>query len=347
MTRGLILYSGSRASVLATRLMQRGSSLDLHLLHLQSPFFRGSERVKETVQRFFPTLPFKCHTLKRDFLRMPPSLMGLPFPCGPCRRVLLSKAARAARRLRADVIISADVVGRGGLGPEELARLDRSVGLGGRVVRPLSGRLLDPSLAEEGGWLDPNSLLSLEGETDCGLDDALRELSLDTLPKRGDRCALRDEGFAQRVEGLLHEGPLTVNNLQLLEFEHYRHIPPDLHMVVACDRSEQGQLQTLFLPHDVRMYLLTPRSPLTLLRADWSGRCAESAAEALAVAAELTLEVAGLSPRSQTVCFRLECEDETHRLSLVRRVGRGHEEESGLRSAAVGVSLPPLMPASF
>ncbi len=345
--RGLVLYSGSSASVLAARLMQLGSSLDLHLLHLQSPFFQGSEFVKDTVRRLFPTLPFKCHTLKRDFLRMTPTLLGLPFPCGPCRRVLLSKAARAARRLRADVVISADVVGRGGLGPEELCRLDRSVGLEGRVVRPLSARLLPPSLAEERGWIDPSMLLSIDGDTPHGVDNALRQLNLDALPGSGKRCALQDQAFAQRVEDLLQEGPLTVNNLQLLEFEHYRHFPPDLQVVVACDRPEQGQLQTLFLPHDVRMYLLTPRSPLTLLRADWNGRCTESVAEALGVAAELTLEVAGLSPRSQTVCFRLECEDETHRLSLVRRVGRGHEEESGLRSVAVGVSLPPLMPASF
>ncbi|MFO8033928.1 MAG: hypothetical protein R6U88_02035, partial [Candidatus Bipolaricaulota bacterium] len=235
-------------------------------------------------------------------------------------------------------------------GPQELQGLDRSVGLEGRVLRPLSARLLPPSLAEDAGWVDSEALLGLESNesSEEKLASLARELDVEGEPwGEGARCSLRDRAFAERVESLLHDGPLTVNNLQLLEFEHYHHIPPDLQVVVARSRSEQSHLQTLFLPSDVRMYLLVPQSPLALLRADWSGRCPESVAEGLAAGAQLTLEAAGLSPRSQTVCFRLEREDETHRLSLARRGERGGGAERDLQSAAVGISLPPLSHASF
>lgn len=351
MTRALVLYSGSVASAVATRLVQLSEMLDLRLLHLQSPFFRGSEDIRDGAARMFPNLCVKCQTLKKDYLRMAPTNAGLPFPCGACRHVLLAKAARTARRLRADVVISGEVVGRGGMGPDELHKLDRSVGLEGRVLRPLSARLLPPTLAEDAGWVSSEALLDVEcGEdgarSETILSDHARELGLDGEWSDGGRCSLRNEAFAERVEELLRDGPLTVNNLQLLEFEHYYHIPPDLQVAVATRRTEQSHLQTLFLPKDVRMYILVPRSPLTLLRADWAERGAESLAEALTAGARLTLEAAGLSPYSQTVCFRLECEDETHRLSLGRHEARDGPEH-GLQTTAVGVSLPPLSLASF
>lgn len=353
MTRALVLYSGSMASAAAVRLAQLSGKLELRLLHLQSPFFRGSEEVKDKASCMFPDLCLKCQTLKRDYLRMPSLSELLPFPCGVCRYVLLSKAARTARRMRADVVITGDIVGNGGLGDEELTELDRSVGLEGRVLRPLSARLLPPTLAEDAGWVGSEGLLDLSadgGERD-GMDrlaSLASDLGVgDETRGSGTHCSLRDRVFAERVEGLLGSGPLTVNNLQLLEFEYYYHIPPDLQVVVACGRAEQSHLQGLFLPSDVRMYLLVPRSPLALLRADWSGRRGESLAKALAVGARLALEAAGLSPHSQTVCFRLECEDETHRLSLARPAERTGRAEGGLQSAAAGVSLPRLSSASF
>ncbi len=349
MKRALVLYSGSMGSAAATRLAQLSGEYELCLLYLQSPFFHGAEEVKETAARLFPDLRLKSHTLKRDYLRMAPREEQLPFPCGACRHVLLAKAARTARRLRAEVVITGDVVGRGRMGLEQLRHLDRSVGLEGRVLRPLSARLLPTTRAEAAGDIGGEWLFDLEDDEryEARLATLARELNVEGQPESdGGRCSLRRGQFAARVESLLQDGPLTVNNLQLLEFDRYHHIQPDLQVVVACSGEEQRHLQTLFLPRDVRMYLPVPRSPLALLRADWSEqRCAESVAERLAAGAQLTLEAAGMEPGAQTVCFRLECDEETHRLSVAPR-GDGCRGRD-LQRAAVGVSLSLLSRVSF
>jgi len=348
MKRALVLYSGSVASAAVARLAQLSGEYEVCLLYLQSPFFHGSEEIKDAAARMFPDLRLKCHTLKRDYLRMAPRDEQLPFPCGACRHVLLAKAARTARRLRAEVVITGEILGRGGMGLEELQRLERSVGLEGRVLRPLSARLLPRTQAESAGDITGEALFDLvDDERSQGrLASLADELDIGGQARSDkSRCSLRRGAFAARVESLLKEGPLTVNNLQLLEFERYHHVRPDLQVVVACSREEQRNLQTLFLPRDVRMYLLVPRSPLALLRADWSGRCAESVAQGLAAGAQLTLAAAGLDPGAQTVCFRLECEEETHRLSVAPY---GDEcQMRHLQHAAVEVSLPLLSRVSF
>ncbi|MFO8033570.1 MAG: hypothetical protein R6U88_00165, partial [Candidatus Bipolaricaulota bacterium] len=91
--RALVLYSGSIASAAATRMVELSDMLELRLLHLQSPFFRGSDEVRAKAACMFPDLRLKCQTLKRDYLRMTPTMEEFPFPCGVCRHVLLSKAA--------------------------------------------------------------------------------------------------------------------------------------------------------------------------------------------------------------------------------------------------------------
>jgi hypothetical protein len=308
----------------------------------------------------FPLLPFRSYTLKREYLRLEVDGDGLPFPCGTCRQILLRKAARVARRLRAELVITGEVVGRGGLGPAELALLDAQSGLSGRVLRPLSARLLPFTWAEEG-----HLKRDVFGNIAVGERGRLLRLVRDlrvTVGIEGRRCLLSEPRFAMRMAQLLSEGPPTVNTLGLLEFEHFYHIPPGLKVVVAVGQEECDRLQSLFLPTDVRLYLPIPHSPLALVRVDWSCLCPADRLQAVALAARITLTVAGLPrgikpseepeaksriiPRGRPpggaheVNFRYEWEDETQR---IRVLPLSEERLEELSPAPVGVYFPESM----
>jgi len=346
MSCALVLFSGSTASAVAVRLLQRISSLELHLLHVRSPFFGRGDEVRALAERLFPDLPLRCQTLKRDYLNLNCAAGGLPFPCGVCRLVLLKKAARAARRIGAEVIGTGELLDAGGLGPAEMETLDRAAGLAGRVVRPLAGRALAPTLAEKKGWLDPSGLWALDVAHEDLLRSRAAHLGIGGTVPAAERCAMSDPHYAHRLELMARAGPLTVNALQLLRFSNFQHYPPDLKVVVACGRNEQADLQSLFLPFDVRMYLPAPRSPLALIRADWRGWSHDELRRALLLGSVATVRAAGMDGSPCTVLFRFEFENETRRLALPAFRQGAYEEGADLHPASMGVSLPPLMSLS-
>lgn len=269
-------------------------------------------------QRWLAEIRLQSVTLKRGFLSLDGHEGGRTFACPICRRLLLERVQRLARRLHADLVVTGDVVGCGGLGTDELADLDRSVGLSGRVLRPLSARLLPPTVAEVQGGADREVLLDLErGES---LEDAIagvaRGLGID--PWRGERrCLLADEAFVRRLLQIVPEACVTENLVQLLRFEHSYRVGSAAQVVVALSAEEQVRLQPLFLPSDVRLYVQVPRSPLALVRARWSDHSPEAREAIIAAAAQRMAEAAGL-PRAVAwvVRFRCEWEGETRQMRV-------------------------------
>jgi hypothetical protein len=310
MPKALFLYSGSLASRMALRLAQEVPGLELRLVYFRSPFFREEGRDGACLSPH-SQLPLRTKSLKRDYLRISRDGERLPFPCGVCRRVLLSRAARLLRRMKVDFIITGEVVGKGGVGDEELAFLDTTLKLTGRVIRPLSARLLPPTWPELKGLWPGEALWDLEGKQD-GLEARAREWGISSLSGELRRCLLADPVYRARFLAVSRNETPTVNTLRLLEFKHFFFLPPDLKVVVALEPREQTALQALFLPCDVRLYLPIPRSPLVLARTSWSHYSPEEREQALERIARLALHVAGFPPgETYEVCSRFEWEEET------------------------------------
>ncbi len=319
--RGVVLFSGSLASLLAAKIAEKAGVTELSYVFFRSPFFEGEERVLYSANKLGINL--RCVTLKRAFLRLP-EVDGQLFPCSPCRRILLARAARLLRVKKFDLVITGEVVGKGGLGKEELLSLDEEVGLSGRVLRPLSAKLLPPTVAEEMGLVRRDFLGELTAEN---LEVKLPKLAEETgvsAKGNGRHCLLSDPLFARRFQEFGKEAVLTVNFLRLLEFPNVVRLGPGRILVVALTPAERVRLGDLFLPEDVRLYVPLPGSPLGLLRAPWAKIPPEEREELLRQAAAHLLALAGFSPeRPCTVCFRPEEAEETARLVVTPRVLHG------------------------
>lgn len=306
------------AGAVAVRLAERAGVTHLRLVYFRSPFFLGEEEVVLHAQRWVGGSRFQCITLKRDFLSLGEREGDLPFPCGACRRLLLQRVGRLARRLHADLVVTGEVVGKGGLSADDLLALDRAAGLSGRVLRPLSARLLPPTRAEAGGTVNRAVLGALAaGEGLEGEIEALAgELGLSPWATRRD-CLLTDGRFLRRLRDVASASGLTQNLVQLLRFEHFYPLGAGALVVVARTADEQARLQPLFLPSDVRLYVQIPRSPLALVRAPWTERTPDERAWIIAAAARRMAEAAGLPQTSAWVVrFRCEWEEETRQMRL-------------------------------
>ncbi len=325
MVTALALFSGSLASQLAVRLIERSSVVDrIFLLHFRSPFFEEYDEVRELVKSEWPTVTFRTQSLKKDYRRLVNIIPGHSFllfrSCLSCRTLMLSRAIRFMQRVKADFIVTGEVAGHNGLSEREMERITEDLGIGGLVLRPLSARLLPTTIPEIKGWIKRERLGDLRDGDDERLAEWGRSLGLipDDPEPRPCRCKLTIPGFGERLGNLFEEESFTLNTLKLLEFRLYYKYDPDVKLVLAVDEDEKRTLQTYFLPQDLRVYLPTHRGPMTLVRANWAGKSKRETQEIITIAGRITAmysDAAHLA--SVPVKYRFEQDDETQQLNVL------------------------------
>jgi hypothetical protein len=318
------LFSGSLASQVATRLVERAPGVEkIFLLYFRSPFFEDYEMIREIVKQDWSKVSFRTQSLKKDyrrFVNIPPGArFSLKRSCLSCRTLFLSRAIRYMERIQADLIVTGERVGCQGLSEEEMERITEDLGISGLVLRPLSAQLLPPTRAEIEGWIDRQWLESLTAEDDDRLVELAHEFGLQPDNALGShyRCKLTRPGFGERLENLFEEEGFTLNALKLLDFHLYYKSPPDVKMALATSEEEKRLLQSFFLPQDLRVYLPTHRGPMTLVRTAWHDKDAVEVREIIELAGRITAthsEAAHLE--NVQVSYRFENDDETSRLSV-------------------------------
>lgn len=313
MAKAVVLFSGSLASIIATGLVLEEGLSEVRLLHFRSPFFRDYEPVKELAQSLWD-LPFRSQALKREFHELSSFADGTYQPsrtCLNCRRLILRKGLRYMKRIRADFLVTGEILGKRGLGRAELAELDRAAGGEGLVLRPLSARLLPETLPERAGWVKRARLLALE-EGEDGLSEIALSLGLKAagFPAE-ERCKLTQPYFGQRLRDLLHEKDFTMNSLELLEFPLYFKEPPDVKIVLGLSDEEKRRLQTFFLPEDLRVYVPIQEGPMALVRANWEEKSEEDIERIIELAARIAVAHAPVKGERVQTNYRFESKGET------------------------------------
>lgn len=325
MVTALALFSGSLASRVAARLVQRSPAVDrIFLLHFRSPFFEERDDLRELVKEEWPGTLFRTQSLKKDYRRLANIVPGQPFSllrsCLSCRTLMLSRAIRFMQRLKADFIITGEVVDHNGLSEQELGRITEDLGIAGLVLRPLSARLLPETIPEIKGWVERDLL----GDLRDGEGDRLRKWGKNLGLDAGNgtdlypRCKLTLAGFGKRLENLFAEEAFTLNTLKLLEFNLYYKRSPDVKMVLAIDDDEKRTLQTYFLPQDLRVYLPIHHGPMTLVRTDWSSKSENEIEEIINLAGRITATHSRAAHLPAVpISYRFENDDETQQLNVL------------------------------
>lgn len=321
MAKVLSLFSGSLASRVATRLVERQPGVEeVYLLHFRSPFARECDHMRRFVQQEWPGVSFRTQSLKReyrDLIGLSGESFSLPRSCINCRKLLLTRAVRYMERIGADLIVTGEVVGRHDLWGGELAEIAESVGLGGRILRPLCSPEPASGVDDLSEWMDPRGGPRLSAEDVEGLAEGLGMDPSDPLAAQN-RCKLTTPGFGDRVADLFCESGFTLNELRLLDFPIYYAIYPNIKIVVAIDGGEKGRLQNLFLPQDLRVYPATPHGPMTLVRTDWDKKSDFARERIIKLASRITATHADGRPGVPVpVYYRFESEDEKWLLNVL------------------------------
>jgi len=175
-------------------------------------------------------------------------------PCVDCRIFMMRKARAIMEAEGADFVFTGEVLGQR---PKSQRRdtlwvIERESGMKGRLVRPLSARLLPPSIPEQEGILDRERLGSISGRGRLPQIAMAKELGLAEWPQpAGGCCFLTDEAFSRKFFHILGQKEaagepraLDQDEIVLLTTGRHFRLGPTCKLIVGRTEVENGTLQT-------------------------------------------------------------------------------------------------------
>ena len=244
--RGLSLMSGGLDSQLAIKVLERAGA-KVEAVCFSSPFFPHDAAAKVAEK-----LGVKLHIV--DFtadevalVKNPPhGFGGAMNPCIDCHATMIRRAGELMAKLGYDFVATGEVMGQRPMSQnrQSLGIVARSSGLGGRLIRPLSAKLLEPTIPENEGKIDREKLLDISGRSRERQIALAKEFGIVDYPSPAGGCKLTESGYSRKLKDLLdNEG---LDNRQLLELlvvgRRFR-LPGGTGVILGRDQRENALLQ--------------------------------------------------------------------------------------------------------
>lgn len=163
-------------------------------------------------------------------------------PCIDCRVFMLRRAREYMESVGADFVFTGEVLGQRPMSQKRSAidLVERESGLSGRLLRPLSAKLLEPTEVERSGAIDRERLLGLTGRSRTPqLELAKRYGLTDYMTPAGGCCFLADPGYSNRLRDFVRHldgADLTMDDVYLLGVGRHFRLPSSVKVIVG--RSE-------------------------------------------------------------------------------------------------------------
>ena len=243
---GLSLLSGGLDSQLAVRVLERAGA-HVEAVCFSTPFFDCS-----AARRAAAALGVKLHVV--DFLDDEISLIknpphgfgGAMNPCIDCHALMIRRAGEMMERMGFDFVATGEVQGQRPMSQnrQSLGVVEKSSGLAGRLVRPMSALLLEPTIPEMEGKLDRSRLLDISGRSRTRQIALAAELGIEDYPSPAGGCKLTEEGFGRKLRDLMeHEGLDDRRLVELVALGRRFRLPAGTLVILGRDREENAVLR--------------------------------------------------------------------------------------------------------
>jgi tRNA-specific 2-thiouridylase len=192
-------------------------------------------------------------------------------PCIDCRIFMLKKAKTYMEEVDASFLVTGEVLGERPMSQrrDAMRLIEKEAELNGFILRPLSAKLLPPSIPEKEGWVDREKLLKIQGRSRKPQIQLASHFGIRDYPCPAGGCLLTDPGFSKRMKDLILSDPdFSLNDVHLLKIGRHFRFSPKLKLVVGRNEEENQKIQTYSRGEDVLLRLSRYPGPLSLLRGE-------------------------------------------------------------------------------
>ncbi|MFC1728101.1 tRNA 4-thiouridine(8) synthase ThiI [Nanoarchaeota archaeon] len=224
------LFSGGLDSLLAIKLIQK-QGFEVIAVSFRSPFFISDEK-KKTLEK-----TAKKHKFKVKFIEFGPEYFKIVKkpkhghgknmnPCIDCHAFMLKKAKGYAKKIKAKFVFTGEVLDERPMSQNRgsLRIVEKEAGLTGKLLRPLSAKLLKETEAEKKGFVDRNKLMDIRGRTRKRQFELVKKFKIKEFETPGGGCLLTTEEYSNKLRDLFKNSKtVSVDDIKLLKVgRHFR-----------------------------------------------------------------------------------------------------------------------------
>jgi tRNA-specific 2-thiouridylase len=188
--------------------------------------------------------------------------------CIDCRILMLREAREFMDMVDGDFVITGEVLGQRPMSQtkDKMNLILKETGLKGKLLRPLSAKLLPLTEPEQSGLVDREQLEGISGRGRKRQLELATEFDLQDYSSPASGCLLTDAAYSMRLRDLLaHTERVTFDDLNLLKAGRHFRLDKDTKVIVGRNEHDNQLLLSFKQPDHVQLEALNIGSPITLL----------------------------------------------------------------------------------
>ncbi|MCK9453704.1 MAG: argininosuccinate synthase domain-containing protein [Sulfurimonas sp.] len=250
--KAVALFSGGLDSTLAIKLI-RDQGIDVLAININTGFGSTKDRLEhmqnmcEQVGAELKIIDIQSEYLQ-DVLFDPKHGYGKNFnPCIDCHAKMFAVAKRVMEAEGASFLISGEVLGQRPMSQNKdaLQMVLNESNCDGLLLRPLSAKALEPTIAEVKGWVDREKLEGITGRSRDRQLELVKEIGLEDFESPGGGCLLTDENFAKKMFDFIKYDLFEVRDVPVMKYGRHLRLPDGAKLVVGRNKDENLHLQEI------------------------------------------------------------------------------------------------------
>jgi len=250
--KAIALFSGGLDSTLAMKLII-DQGIEVLAVNINTGFGSTKDRL-EHIQSMCDQVGAELEIIdiQNEFLQEvlfdPKHGYGKNFnPCIDCHAKMFAVAKRIMEAEGASFLISGEVMGQRPMSQnkDSLQTVLNESNCDGILLRPLSAKMLKPTIPEEKGWVDREKLEGITGRNRDRQLEMVKEIGLENFESPGGGCLLTDEHFGKKMFDFIKYDKFEVKDIPVMKFGRHFRLKDGAKLVIGRDREENQHLQAI------------------------------------------------------------------------------------------------------
>jgi tRNA U34 2-thiouridine synthase MnmA/TrmU len=180
---------------------------------------------------------------------------------------MLKRAKNLAKEIGADMIATGEVLDERPMSQtlRSMKLIEKEACLEGKLLRPLSAKVLPETKAEKRGWVDRSRLMDIRGRRRLPQIELAKKYELRNFPNPSGGCILCEKEYSAKIQDLLsHKKNIEPEDIRLLRIGRHFRVGGNK-IIVGRKETENEALKTLRAASDYIFEVPDIGSPATLL----------------------------------------------------------------------------------
>ncbi len=276
--------------------LSRKQGIEVVAFNVKTPFCipkkDGTSEATEAANQL--KVPLKVVSVENDYVKMlrnPKYGYGKNMnPCIDCKIFMIRKAKKYAKEIGADFLFTGEVLGerpKSQHGPA-LKVIEVEAGLKGKLLRPLSAKLLRETEAEKKGLVDRSKLHNIQGRSRKPQLQLAKDFGITSFPAPAGGCLLTCEEYSKKLRDLfINKKRVSMADITLLRVGRHFRLEKNK-IIVGRNEAENKLLTAGKIKSDYRFESADIVGPTALLQGPKTKHAIETAAKFTAFYSDAT-----------------------------------------------------------